>query len=398
MPERLPIHHFDGAAIPRSIVSGVGSRSRLREALDRLGVERILFVVTPSLNAKTPFVREALQSLGGRQSLVFDETRPNTPVRSVREASDRLRPHGFDAIVSIGGGAAHDLAKALAVSLPSGRSIVDFVSRFEPPATFHVADVAVEPLPVITMPSTFSAADVVGGGAVTDTDSGQKLIFVHSKLTPAAVILDAEIAATTPSHILAASGMNAVHHCLEAYYSKGAQFITDAFALAALRQLISALPEIGGGENPVDLGAVQDALEAASMSGLTYGNSWLGIGHSVCHSLGGRYGLSHGAANSVMVRHALRFNFEAAKGRLAEAARTIGISSATETTCAAQDLVDRIDRLATRLQTPTTLRAIGLPEGQFEQVARDVMADPQTYWNPRQTSLEEVAAWLKSAW
>jgi alcohol dehydrogenase class IV len=398
VPQSSSIRRFDGGALPRSIVSGLGSRSCLREELDRLEAERVLFVVSPTLNATTSFVAEAVRTIGERRSFVFDKAEPNTPVRSVRDASDRLRPQGFDAVVSMGGGAAHDMAKALAVSLPSGRSIVDFVSRFEPPATFHAADVTVEPLPVITMPSTFSAADVVGGGAVTDTDSGRKLIFVHSKLTPAAVILDAEIAATTPAHILAASGMNAVHHCIEAYYSRGAQFITDTFALTALRRLLSALPAIVEREGSSTLGAVQEALEAASMSGLTYGNSWLGIGHSVCHSLGGRYGLSHGAANSVMVRHALRFNFEAANERLAEAARTIGVSASTETRRAAQDLVDRIDQLAERLHTPTTLRAIGLPEGQFEQIARDVMADPQTYWNPRQTSVEDVAEWLKSVW
>ena len=191
--------------------------------------------------------------------------------------------------------------------------------------------------------------------------------------------------------------MNAVHHCIEAHYSRGAQFITDAFALAALRRLLVALPAVVSGIAP-DLDAVQQALEAAAMSGLTYGNSWLGIGHSVCHSLGGRYGLSHGSANAVMLRQALRFNFEAALPRLAEAARAVGVSGASDDRRAAQDLVDRIDELAQSLGTPTSLSAIGLPAGQFDQIARDVMSDPQTYWNPRQTNAAEVATWLKSAW
>jgi alcohol dehydrogenase class IV len=398
MTVTLPIRRFDGGAIPRSIVSGPGSRSRLTSELDSLGAERILIVVSPTLKATTPFVGETTKALQNRFSLVFDGAKPNTPLRSISEAVAVLQPHNFDAIVSIGGGSVHDMAKALAVGLPSGRSIADFVSRFEPPSTFHSVDVEVEPLPVITVPSTFSAADVVGGGAVTDTDRGQKLIFVHSKLTPSAVILDAEIAATTPTRVLAASGMNAVHHCLEAFYSKGAQFITDAFALTALRQLLSALPEIGdvgGGKN---LSALQTALNATALSGLTYGNSWLGIGHSVCHSLGGRYGLSHGAANAVMVRQSLRFNLEAAKSRIAEAARAVGVSTAADDAKAAQDFVEAVDGLARVLGTPTRLSAIGLPTDQFEQIAEDVMGDPQTYWNPRQASAREVADWLRSAW
>jgi alcohol dehydrogenase class IV len=398
MTQTSAIRRFDGGAIPRSIVSGPGSRSQLVSELNTLGAKRILIVPSPTLKATTSFVDEASEALRDRFSFVFADVKPNTPLRSVGEAVAALQSYNFDAIVSIGGGSTHDMAKALAVGLPSGRSIADFVSRFEPPATFHSANVEVEPLPVITTPSTFSAADVVGGGAVTDTDRGQKLIFVHSKLTPSAVILDAEIAATTPTRVLAASGMNAVHHCLEAFYSKGAQFVTDAFALAALRQLLSALPEIVGDSAGKNLGALQTALNATAMSGLTYGNSWLGIGHSVCHSLGGRYGLSHGAANAVMVRHSLRFNLEAAKTRIAEAARAVGVSSAADDSKAAQGLVDAIDELARVLGTPTQLSAIGLPDGQFEQIAEDVMGDPQTYWNPRQASAREVADWLRSAW
>ncbi len=397
MTQASQIRRFDGGAIPRSIVSGPGARSRLVDELNNLGAKRVLIVASPTLRATTTFVGEATDALRDRFSLVFDGVKPNTPLQSISEAVAALQSYNFDAIVSIGGGATHDMAKALAVGLPSGRSIADFVSRFEPPSTFHSVDVEVEPLPVITAPSTFSAADVVGGGAVTDSDRGQKLIFVHSKLTPSAVILDAEIAATTPTRVLAASGMNAVHHCLEAFYSRGAQFITDAFALSALRQLLSALPAIAsnGGEK---LSALQTALNATAMSGLTYGNSWLGIGHSVCHSLGGRYGLSHGAANAVMVRYSLRFNLEAAKPRLAEAARAVGVSSASDDAAAAQGLVEAIDELARILGTPTRLSAIGLPDGQFEQIAEDVMGDPQTYWNPRQTSAREVADWLRSAW
>ena len=397
MAQNSPITRFDGRAIPQAIVSGPRSRSRLANELDNLGAKRVLIVASPTLNASTPFVAQAREALEDRFGLMFDKVEPNTPLRSISEGVESLRPHQFDAVVSIGGGATHDMAKALAVGLPSGRSIVDFVSRFEPPSTFISPNVEVEPLPVVTIPSTFSAADVVGGGAVTDTEHGKKLIFVHSKLTPSTVILDGEIAATTPMRVLAASGMNAVHHCLEAYYSKGAQFVTDAFALTALRELLSALPAIAA-TNGKDIAAIQTALNATALSGLTYGNSWLGIGHSVCHSLGGRYGLSHGAANAVMVRHSLRFNFEAAKPRLAVAARAVGVSSDADNDRAANALVDAIDALARTLGTPTQLRSIGLPADQFERIAEDVMGDPQTYWNPRRADSNEVAEWLKSAW
>lgn len=394
----MTIRRFDGTAIPRAIVTGPGCRSEIVAELDRIGASHVIVVCGRSLKAKTPFVDELTAALGDRLAALFDNVEPNTPVASVHRAVEALAPKAPDAVISIGGGAVHDFAKAIAVMVPSGRSIVDFVSRFEPPSTFHSVDVDVDPLPVITVPSTFSAADVVGGGAVTDTERGAKLIFVHPKLTPVAVFLDGEIVATTPRKVLAASGMNAVHHCIEAFYSKGAQPFTDAFAVAALRGLLHALPDLAPSNASPSPAAFQAAIEAASMSGLTYANSWLGIGHAVCHSLGGRYGLSHGEANAVMVLQSLRFNFDAARGRLAELARATGITESGDDETAARALVDRVRGLADMLATPKTLSAIGLPEGQFEQIAEDVLADPQTYWNPREATSDDIVAWLKGAW
>jgi alcohol dehydrogenase class IV len=282
---------------------------------------------------------------------------------------------------------------------PSGRHITDFVSRFEPPDTFHSIDVDVEPLPVLTMPSTFSAAEVVGGGAVTTDESGEKLIFVHRKLTPVCVFLDGEIVASTPRKVLTVSGMNAVHHCLEAFYSKGHQPITDALAIEALRRLIDGLPRLAPSVASVDLNDFQAVLDAAAMSGLTYANSWLGIGHAVCHSLGGRYGLSHGEANAVIVRHSIRFNLAHARDRLAHAAQAIGASFPPgQQALAARHMVSLVDWLSEVLETPRSLREIGLPEGQLERIAKDVMADPQTYWNPRSARESDVVAMLREAW
>ena len=393
----MTLHRFNGMAIPQTIISGPGCRSQIPAELERIGAHRVVVICGASLRAKTPFIEELSAALGPRLVDLFDRLEPNAPVASIQRIVDQIAPLSPDAVVSIGGGVAHDVAKAIAVMVPSGRSVVDFVSRFEPPSTFYGVDMDVEPLPVLTVPSTFSAADVVGGGAVADTERGEKLIFVHPRLTPVAVFLDGEVIATTPRAILAASGMNAVHHCLEAFYSKGAQPITDAFATAALRSLLDVLPAFAPANPEPAIEVCQAAIDAASMSGLTYANSWLGIGHSVCHSLGGRYGLSHGAANSVMVLQSLRFNFDAAHDRLARIARATGIAG-DDDAHPARLLVARIEELADRLGTPRSLSAIGLPEGQFTQIAQDVLGDPQTYWNPRPATQSEIVVWLKSAW
>lgn len=390
---------FDGGAIPAAIRSGLGCRRDIAAELDGLGLRRVLIVCSATMRQKTPFIGELEHLLGSRLAGTYDAVRPNAPESAIAEAADFARTLAPDAILSVGGGAVHDTAKGVAVMTPSGRSITDFVSRFEPPDTFHGADVDVEPLPVLTLPSTFSAADVVGGGAVTDEESGEKLIFVHPKLTPVRVFLDGELVASVPRRILAASGMNAVHHCLEALYSKGHQPITDAFALTALRGLVETLPQLAPGAADPAPAVFQAALEAASMSGLTYANSWLGIGHAICHSLGGRYGLSHGEANAVMVRQSIRFNLSHAESRLALAARATGACFPDgQAALAARHMVNLVDWLGETLETPRRLSEIGLPEGQFERIAQDAMADPQTYWNPRPVTEQEVVELLRAAW
>lgn len=389
---------FDGTAIPKVICSGPGCRSEMPAELDRLNAGRVLIISSTSVATKTPFLRDLQQRLGARVVGVIDRVPSNLPVAAVRSVIGQAAEARPDAIVAIGGGIVHDMAKALAVMLPSGRDITEFVSRFEPPNTFHGIEVDTDPLPVLTVPTTFSAADVVAGGAVTDVESHEKLIFVHPKLTPVAVFLDAEVVASTPSRILALSGMNAIHHCLEASYSKGAQPITDAFAFAALRQLLAVLPAFGPNAPAPALDVVQTAIDAASMSGLTYANSWLGIGHSVCHSLGGRFGLSHSAANSVMVLNSLRFNLQAAGGRIAAAARASGVSADPDDASAARAMIAAVEAVSDAIGAPKRLSEIGLPQGQSAQITADVMGDPQTFWNPRPAVPAEIIQWLDAAW
>jgi alcohol dehydrogenase class IV len=399
MVEKIPVHRFDGTAIPARIISGPGSRARLAEEVAALGLKRVLVISGPRIRADTPFVQEIESLLSERLAGTFDQVEQHVPDTSLSKAADHARQLRPDAVLSIGGGSAHDTAKAIAVAAPSSRTIADFASRFEPPGTFHRPAVDVVPLPVLTMPSTLSAAEVVGGGAFTETASGRKLIFVHPKLTPSLVVLDGEVVASTPRVVLAASGMNALHHCLEALCSKGAQPITDAFALHAFGRLVEVLPALAPAAPAPGIGVFQAALDAAAVSGLTYGNSWLGIGHAICHVLGGRYGLSHGQANAVMIRHSVRFNLEHTAARLALAAQAAGaFFSPGQKELAAHHVVALVDWLAERLRAPRTLRELGLPEGQFHAIAEDVMADPQTYWNPRPVTRDDVVTLLEQAW
>ena len=125
MSGRRKIIRFDGTAIPRAIVSGIGCRARIATEADSLGAKRIAVVCSRSVKIKTPFVEEICRSLDRRIVTVFDEVQPNSPIVAIRAAVDAIAAKKPDTVLSIGGGAVHDMAKAIAVMLPSGRSIVD---------------------------------------------------------------------------------------------------------------------------------------------------------------------------------------------------------------------------------------------------------------------------------
>ncbi len=152
--------------------------------------------------------------------------------------------------------------------------------------------------------------------------------------------------------------------------------------------LMRLRPALAPAAPAVPVETYQALLEASSMSGLAYGISGLGVGHAICHSLAGRWDISHGNANAVILRHSVGFNLGRAPERLALASRAIG----------GADLAASLAALCETLQTPRTLRDVGLPEAQFDLIAADVLADPVTMGNPGTVSRDDVKLILAACW
>ncbi len=372
---------LDGNRLPAGIFSGPGSRNRLGEAIRNIGARRVLVIASASLLRGAAF-RDEIEAAGcGAIAGIWPTTSAGASEAAIAAAALEAIRLDVDGVVSIGGGVAHDVAKAVALCVPSGRPIAAFLVGA--PA---VQD-ALAPLPVIAVPSTFSAAEMVAGGAVV-LAAGGKAIFGHPLLQPRQVILDGELVATTPRALLAASGLNAVHHCLEALAARGHQAMSDAWALFAFERLIRLLPALAPEAPDVPVETCQALLEASAMSGLAYGISGLGVGHAICHSLAGRWDISHGNANAVILRHSVGFNMGRAPARLALASRAIG----------GADLAASLASLCETLQTPRRLRDAGVPDGQFDLIAADVLADPVTAGNPGAVSLDDVKSILAACW
>jgi alcohol dehydrogenase len=372
---------LDGNRLPDGIWTGTGCRFRLGEALDRISVERLLVVANGSLLRATHLEEDVRTSSANRVVGIVTTGPEGATERAMSEGARHALAVDAQAILSIGGGAAHDIAKAVALMARSGTGIGCFVaggaSTLQP----------FEPLPVLAMPSTFSAAETVPGGAVILTTGG-KTIFGHPAIRPKFVFLDGEVVATTPRTTLAASGLNAVHHCTEALYSVGRHPMSDAWATFALARMMRLLPKLAPDAGPISSSDCQYLIEASAMSGLAYGVSGLGVGHAICHSLAGRFALSHGIANAIILPHSAAFNRQHATERFAQMEEAIN----------RPDLVAAINMLCDRLGMPRTLRAAGLSAESFDRIAADVLVDPVTATNPRPVDHAAVRDILAAAW
>ena len=383
---------FNNPRVER-IVSGPGSIAKLPEEIERLGGTRALLVISPSV-AKTFLLERIKSGLGGKCVAVFDEVKPHSPTDSIVAAVERAREARIDVLVSVGGGSAIDSAKGVAALLAEGGSLPRYGVRFTPPDKKEVPPMPAPKLPHITIPTTFSGGEYSYSAGVTE--GGKKYIVADPKLAPRTVLLDPEAAATAPGRLLAASGMNALAHCVEAIYSTETQPLTDAYCLRAVGLIARYLPRAVA--NSRDMEALSYVQVAACLSGMGVYSAWTGIHHAIVHVIGGRYKAPHAEIHALMLPYAMRWNLDATIDAHARMAREIGIEGGDEKSLAAA-VPEHVFALNQRMGLPLRLRELGVPRDGLRQLAGDALNDYSIHTNPKPvTAAEQVLEVLEQAW
>jgi alcohol dehydrogenase class IV len=383
---------FNNPRVER-IVSGPGSVGKLGEELDRLGGNRVLVVVSPSV-AKTFLLQRINSALGAKAAAVFDQVKPHSPTESIEKAVDLARGAEIDALVSVGGGSAIDTAKGVAALLAEGGPLPRFGVRFTPPNRKEVPPMPAPKLPHIAIPTTLSGGEYSYSAGITE--GGKKFIVADPKLAPLTVLLDPEAAATAPPRLLAASGMNALAHCVEAVYSTETQPLTEAYCLRGIGLLARYLPRAV--ENSQDLDALSQVQVAACLSGMGVYSAWTGIHHAIVHVIGGRYKAPHAEIHALMLPYAMRWNLDATVEAYARMAREIAIAGASEEQLAAA-VPEHVFEMNRRMGLPLRLRELGVPREGLNQLAVDALADYSIHTNPKPVhSAAQVMEVLEAAW
>jgi alcohol dehydrogenase class IV len=375
------------------IVSGPGAIGKLAEEVERLGGKRALVVTSPSV-AKTFLLGRITSALGGKAAAIFAQVRPHSPTDSIEKAVEVARGAQIDVLVSVGGGSAIDTAKGVAALLAEGGPLPRFGVRYSPPNRKEVPLMPAPKLPHIAIPTTLSGGEYSYSVGITEGD--KKFIVADPKLAPRTVLLDAEAAATAPTRLLAASGMNALAHCVEAVYSTETQPLSEAYCLKGIGLLARYLPRAV--QNSRDLEALSQVQMAACLSGMGVYSAWTGIHHAIVHAIGGRHKVPHAEIHALMLPYAMRWNLDATVQAYARMAREIAIAGANEEEIAAA-VPEHVFAMNRRMGLPLKLRELGVPHDGLGRLAADALADYSIHTNPKPVlSAAQVMEVLEAAW
>ena len=340
--------------LPGRVVFGAGAaRTALADEVARLGVSRILLIAA---GGGESVARDLAAPLADRIAGTFTGVQPHVPVEVADAARKQAAEVAADAVLSVGGGSATGTAKA--VALTTG-------------------------LPVIAVPTTYAGSEVTPVWGLTEGE--RKTTGVDAVVLPRLVIYDPELTASLPGPLSAASGLNAMAHCVDAFWAPGRNPVSALAAAEAIRVLAAALPAVS--RDGTNLDARSDLLYGAYLAGTAFAVTGSGLHHKICHVLGGRYGLPHAQTHAIMLPYVLAFNAPGAP----EAARQIGQALGSEDPAAA------LQALAAQLGLPLGLRDIGLREADLAEAAQliepAVPAD-----NPVPAGAGALQSLLRHAW
>lgn len=380
----------------RRIHYGRGIVKQVRETVDQLdpdkGPRRVLVVAGENM-ATSELLQRLKALLGDRLVGVLAGITAHSGPEWVRNGVALAQQTKSDVLVSIGGGSTIDTAKVIALNMLLGGDVEDLrvkppfnsglnAQRMLPPAIAHVC-----------IPTTGSGSEVTPGAGLRAPD-GRKWIYWNISMPPQVILLDPEVAATTPVRIAAGSSMNSLAHAVEALYAVNRQAVTDAFALAAIEKMGCWLPRLTA--RPDDLEVRGEIQQAWLLGGFAICNARTALHHTLCHCLGARFDVQHGIANAIMLPHVMEFNREVAQAPLARAGRAFG-HFGTEAELA-RAAVQAVRELQLTLALPTRLRDVGVPESGLPELAEDAMHERGTGFNPRKARHEDVLALYRMAW
>ncbi len=363
-----------------------GAVKLLKQECERVGISKPLVITDPGVKA-AGVLQKALDALSGMTVAVFDQTPSNPTEAAVRTATAMFKAQGCDGLIAVGGGSAIDCAKGVAIAATHEGPLKTY-------ATIEGGSLKItaRAVPLIAVPTTSGTGSEVARGAIIILDDHRKLGFHSWHIVPKAAICDPELTLGLPAKLTAATGMDAIAHCMETFMAPAFNPPADGIGLDGLQRGWAHI------ERATKDGSDREArlnMMSASMQGAMAFQKGLGCVHSLSHSLGGvDPRLHHGTLNAMFLPAVVSFNASAEsiqkENRLNRMAQAMGLQSGS-------DIPEAIKDMNARLGLPTGLAAMGVTREQFPAIIEGAMADHCHKTNPRIATAQEYEEMLAAS-
>ena len=318
---------------------------------------------------------------------VYSDIKANPTIENVQTGVAAFQASGADYIVAIGGGSSMDTAKAVGIIIANP----EFADVRSLEGTAPTKNPCV---PIIAVPTTAgTAAEVTVNYVITDVEKKRKFVCVDTHDIPVVAVIDPDMMSSMPKGLTAATGMDALTHAIEGYITKAAWEMTDMFHLKAIeiisKNLRGAVANTKEGREGMALGQY--------VAGMGFSNVGLGIVHSMAHALGAVYDTPHGVANAILLPTVMEYNAPATGEKYREIARAMGVEGVDQMSQEEyrRAAVEAVKKLSQDVGIPADLKEIAKEED-VQFLAESAYADACRPGNPRDTSVEEIAALYRS--
>ena len=363
---------------PTTVWVGKNRIDELASACENLNIKNPLLVTDKDL-IELPFIKNILASLKKKfsQLKVFSNFSGNPIGENVEEGVEIFKKNNNDGVVTIGGGSALDVGKAIAFMSAQTRPIWDFedIGDYWKRANNNI-------FPIIAIPTTAGTGSETGrASAIINKKTGVKKIIFHPKFLPSIVILDPMLTVDLPPRLTAVTGMDALAHNLEAFCAPGFHPMADGIALEGIKLIkTSLITAFNDGRN---IEARQNLLAASSM-GSTAFQKGLGAIHSLSHPVNSKFNIHHGLSNAIFMPYVLTFNKKFIEKRISTISSFIGLENNFKS------FLDWIITLRKELKIPHKLsELIQIKPDQIEELSQMALEDPSTATNPSKLKKED---------
>ncbi|GGE30698.1 dehydrogenase [Agaricicola taiwanensis] len=376
---------------PTRMLVGPGRIAELAQSCRACSIESPLVVTDQGL-ADLPVVAKAIKVLtgAGLSPDVFSDVKGNPTLDNVQAGLKAYRNGGHDGVVAIGGGSAMDVGKCVAFMARQTHSIWDFEEAGE---RWKQAD-AKAVAPVIAVPTAAgTGSEVARGAVVTNLATKEKRPIFHPKMMPKIVIADPELSVGLPPAMTAATGLDALTHCVEAYCAKGFHPMADGIALQGIALIARYLPRAFAKGDDIE---ARSRMLAAAAMGATAFQKGLGATHAISHPVNAFYDTHHGLTNAIVMPYVLLWNRPVIEHKMAILSRVLDLQP-NLTQHGFDAVLGWLLDLRISLNIPNSLAELGVPEDRVEAMAEQAMRDPSAECNPRPMTQDDFARVIRAA-